>query len=165
MTCFDKLDQCNTHAELPSSSLYRTNMIPPLHCKEILSALHGQPAAVRLVTEDAEPAVVTIFSPTCADECIRVKGALEVMPDFQSSLQSLRAFFSDNEAASMQTTNKENLQPAGSKAADTSAAMPAPPSRMVPDTVQPGWSLPSPSHSTPYPCQPKQDLEVPEDRL
>lgn len=73
----------------------------------------------------------------CA-KCCRVKGALEVMPDFQSSLSSLKAFFRDNEAASLQASNKENLQPAVSKAADPSSAMPALPSRMVTDTVQPG---------------------------
>lgn len=60
------------------------------------------------------------------------------MPDFQSSLSSLKAFFRDNEAASLEASNKENLVPAVSKAADPSAAMPAPPSGMVTDTVQPG---------------------------
>ena len=60
------------------------------------------------------------------------------MPDFQSSLSSLKSFFRDNEAASLQASNKENLQPAVSKAADPSAAMPAPPSRMVTDTLQLG---------------------------
>ncbi|KAK9837585.1 hypothetical protein WJX74_000931 [Apatococcus lobatus] len=69
-----------------------------------------------------------------------VKGALEVMPDFQSSLDALKAFFRDNEAASLQANNKENLQPAVSKAAASSAAVPALPSRMVSKTVQPGDS-------------------------